>query len=285
MIFKLREVPVSLGSTEITLRPFGDVHKGSEGHHGRLWMKFLQTQERDKHSYCIGVGDLVDADRPSMRQRKLLSLVDRPEAWTHEDRKDFAFLDKHVVPDYMRIRERCLGLLDGDHFVVFSNGMTSTQYICRKTGIPYLGERMAYVGLSFRTESQVTQVCRYTILARHGRGAGNTAGGDVTGLQRQNAQWLADLYLGGHTHRENAHPVPLLGPNTLFDDLKEKTVWYVRCGSFLRGFMANKQLYPEQEEYGPLCTGWVEIRLTIARLHTHNRVLRVTNSRVTQVVS
>lgn len=273
-----RKVLVGMGRTDITIRHFTDVHDGHEGFHSRLFDKFIRIQERDPNSYCIGTGDLIDADRPSLRDRKAIMYAEaeRKDALSHEDVKDQDWLDKYVIPKYKRLAPRCLGLLDGDHYKIFRNGTTSTQYICQRAKIPYLGERMAFVGLVFAAKTN--SMCRYVILARHGTGGGGSNGADLARLERQNYGFLADLYLGGHTHRQNCTPQILLYPNKTFDRVNSKVVWHVRGGSFLRGFMPNMQTYAERSEYGPLVTGWVEVHIALSRVVSNNNVLRVTNS-------
>ena len=176
MILKKHEIPVNYGPTDIVIRHITDVHMDSDGFYGSLFENFVRKQAADKHSYWICTGDLLDSDRPSMRDRKRQMFSDRPEAFNHEDMKSLAWIDKAILPKLERIKDRCLGILDGDHFIIFSNGMTSTQYICNRLKIPYLGERIAYVGVHFTVPGNSAQRCLYTILARHGKGSGVTSG-------------------------------------------------------------------------------------------------------------
>ena len=274
------DIPIS-GRTDFTIRHITDIHLGSEGHHKELFNRFLKLQENDKNAWWICTGDMIDADRPSMRDRKRLMYSDRPDALTQADEESQDWLDIHIVPKLKRIKDRCLGILDGDHYRLYSNGDTSGKYLCRKIGLPYLGERMAYVRIRFLCKNR-GDFTTYTILARHGRGASSSPGGDVAALQKQNQQFIADLYLGGHTHKEHCVPVPLVYPNKEFTDLKQKVLWFVRGGSFLHGFVIGKQLYPEQEEYTPLCTGWAEIQLLLhrTRINNHNLVCEASSVRM-----
>ncbi len=257
------EIPVGFGRTDIIIRQFTDIHEGATGHDAKLFRRGLALQEQDRHSWCIFTGDLIDADRPTMRDRKahIYADEDRKEAWTQEDRRNFSWLDASIVPKYKRIAPRCLGILDGDHYLIFSNGMTSGQYICKRTGIPYLGERMAFVAISFVDPHR--KISRYTILARHGKGSGVTSGGSVNAMERQNHGFRANLYLGGHNHREHIHPLKIAEVNRIGTKINQHVVWYVRGGSFLDGYPCDgTKTYAEHEEYRPLCQGWAEIELT-----------------------
>ena len=272
MILSLRDVPID-GPTEFTLSSLGDIHQGAGGCHKTLLRRALKSIERDKNRFWICTGDMLDADRPSMRDRKLVMYAEREraEAFTQEDKRNLAWLDRDVLPMYAPVAKKCLGILDGDHYLVFSNGMSSGKYIARRLGIPYLGERMGYAGLRFRY-GKSTRL--YAICARHGKGASGSNGADVNALEKQNAQFIADLYLGGHTHKENCHPVPLLYPNKNFTEMSQKIIWYVRGGSFLRGYLPGKATYAELAEYGPLATGWAEVSMRVHRMNHDDGVLR-----------
>lgn len=191
---------------------------------------------------------------------------DRNDAFSQEDERNMAWLDAKIIPKFMKIKNSCLGILDGDHYLIFKNGTTSGQYICNKLGINYLGERMAYVGLILEAKmNNVIHHIKYVILARHGRGASRTNGADIMSLEKQNSGFIADLFLGGHSHKENCHPIPMLYPSKNFDFVKQKIIWFIRGGSFLRGYIPGKVTYPELAEYNPLCTGWAEITLRFGR--------------------
>ena len=160
---KIHRQDIEVGwHSEITIRHKTDTHHFSEGHHSRLFKKFVNIQSKDKDSWWVDGGDLLDADRPSLRDRKKIMYSDRKEAWTQDDKQSMALIDKEIIPLYLPIKDRCLGMIDGDHYAIYSNGMTSTEYIARKLGVPYLGERMAFIGLVFKNPGG--QKCRYTIL-------------------------------------------------------------------------------------------------------------------------
>lgn len=258
---------------------FTDVHEGAAGFDARLFEKFLKEQESNKSAFCIGTGDLIDEDRPSTRERRAAMYSDRSEAWTQEDRRSMAWLDRVVIPKYKRIASRCLGILDGDHFISMGGcKLTSGQYICNATGIPYLGTRMASVRLVFRCAER-KQSYSYDILARHGTGSASTQGGDVTALVKQNAQWIADLYLGGHTHKQNIINFPRMRVNKEGTAARVSNVWMIRGGSFLLGYPEGRETYPERKEYSPLCVGWASVTLAAVRGEKTNRNMVITASR------
>ena len=50
-------------------------------------------------------------------------------------------MDSFVIPKLNKIVKpaRTLGILDGDHYRIYNNGLTSVQYVCAKNKVPYLG--------------------------------------------------------------------------------------------------------------------------------------------------
>ena len=256
-----REILVGQGSTRITIRHFTDIHKGSEGHESKLWHKAIGVQERDPQSYCILTGDLTDRDRGSMRDRKAKIHAEegRKDAWIQQDKADMSWLKEFILPDLKRIAPRCLGYIDGDHFMRLSNGDTSGQWLCKQARIPYIGERAGFVVVRFFTTDGACY--SYPIFARHGVGGTASSGSSVNALERQNAlNYRAHLYLGGHNHREDLHPVKVEEPNRNGDKINRYVAWYMRGGSFVN------PAYAKKAEYNPQPTGWGEVELTVHRI-------------------
>ncbi len=281
----LRDVPITRKS-EFTIRGV-EPHFRSPGHYDAAWTEFRRTQEADKNSVWVSCGDLTDDDRPSTRERRKAMFADRTEAYTQEDKDYIKGLRQQMDIKIGRIADSCAGMVAGDHYRLFANGTNSVELICKWYGIPYLGERMGPVRLTFFRADEKKKGQRlsasgaslqYNMIVRHGRGGGTTNGADVNALERQNKEFDADLFMGGHTHKANAHPRAILRPNQAFNGWKERTIWYVRVGALLRGFMPGKELYPEKKEYGPLLVGWGECTLTIGRPVAANRNLEIMKS-------
>jgi hypothetical protein len=260
-----RSVKISQGNSVFRIRQISDTHQEADGFNEQLFKRFVDIQRRDKDSVWIHTGDVTDSDRPSTRQMKKIMFSDRKEAYSIEDKKNLDFLDRHIIPQYKNIAESCLGILDGDHYEVYSNGLTSGKYIAHKLRVPYLGERSSYVAINFHATDTLYGDLSYIIHARHGRSGGGTTGGSVNALVKGDVGYLADLHLGGHNHQEHCHPVRLEYVSQQ-GIIKHKIIWYVRGGSFLDGFPANgRKTYAYRKEYNPLPTGWGEVELTIGR--------------------
>lgn len=181
----------------------------------------------------------------------------RAEVLDEDDQNHMDEIDHHLLPDLARIKDKILGAVDGDHFRVFGN-RSSTQYIMEKLGIKsaYLGERSGWVRLVFEHYHCPVQ---FDIFVRHGKGSATTFGTDLNALVKQSVGFDADLYVGGHTHRQWFVKVPHLFCGKY--EIKQRFVGYARAGSLLKGFLYGESTYAEAAEYNPLSIGWPEIYL------------------------
>ena len=226
------------------------------------WKRLIKRIKDDPNARAVFVGDMLDGDRPSTRERRLMMGQGRAEVLNEDDLDHMDMLDNHFIPELKPIADKIIGMVDGDHFRVYENRKTSTQYIAEKLGIPhaYLGERMGWIRLTIvRKDTSM----HFTIFVRHGKGSSTTFGTDVNALVRQSCGFDADLYLAGHTHRQWFVKVPYLYPGR--SEIKQRFVGYARAGSLLRGFLYGTPTYPEIAEYNPLSIGWPEIQLFFTR--------------------
>lgn len=240
------------------------------------WKKLIKRVEKDEFCRVILVGDLIDADRPSSRERRMLMGLGRPEVLEEDDLNHMDELKTHLIPDLKRIKDKIIGAVDGDHFRVYANGMTSTKFIMDNLKIPgaYLGERMGWVRMCFK-RTKNSDFLNFDIFVRHGKGAASSFGMDVNALVRQSVGFDADLYVGGHTHRSWFVKVPNLYCGRF--DIKQRFVGYARAGSLLRGFLYGETTYAETCEYNPLSIGWPEIQLFINKSRANNCNLAITD--------
>lgn len=260
-----REVLPKGGAQKLTIIPL-EVHWSrrtrSNGFCASTFTKVLKRIEQDPLCRVVIVGDLTDADRPTSRERKLLMGLGRPEVLAEDDLNHMDELRTHLIPKLKPIESKIIGAVDGDHFRIFSTGMTSTKFIMTELGVPeaYLGERMGWVRLLVNKSGKGGSTCTFDIFVRHGKGQAGNFGTDVNALVRQNTGFDADLYIGGHTHRQWFVKIPYLYCGK--SHIRQRYVGYARAGSLLRGFLYGETTYPEVCEYSPLSIGWPEIFVT-----------------------
>jgi hypothetical protein len=163
------------------------------------------------------------------------------------------------------MRGKTLGMLEGNHFYRFQNGMTSTQYLCQKLNCKYLGAT-GFIRLRFKT-SIGNHKTKVDIFVHHGKGASRLVGGSLNTVQQMSECAEADIFLMGHDHKKS---IGMSSRLTLTDGrtglhLKEKKVLYARTGSFLKGYDEGKPSYVAKSLLNPTDLGTVKIELTPKR--------------------
>ena len=267
IVYPGADTPISV----IGIEAHWSLRKKSNGFCISTWRRFIRRVAKDPNCYVVIVGDWIDADRPTTRERKLLMGMGRPEVLDEEEMEHQFFLKHNLIEDLLPIKDRIIGAVDGDHFKVYSDGTTSTQFILKELGCPeaYLGQRMGWIRLVVNTAGRMRQGApngggiAYHIFVRHGKGAAATPGADVNALLNQSTQFDADLHMAGHTHKQWFFKVPHLYCGKY--DVKQRYVAYARAGSLLRGFIYGQPTYAELAEYKPLSIGWPEIQLWFTR--------------------
>lgn len=242
------------------LLPFGDVHDGNPNCHYELFREWCDWAKTKQNSIFIGMGDYMEwfseTERIGMHSLKL-----------HES-------SKKTLDDFAK--ERCakfaeqisfmsgkiIGLMEGNHFYPFENGMTSTQYICQLLNCKYLGAT-ALTRLCFKY-SKGNRAASLDVFSHHGKGAARLVGGSLNTVQQMAECAEADIYLMGHDHKKS---VGMSSKLKLTDGrtgthLRERKLVYARTGSFLKGYEENQPSYVCKALLNPCDLGTVKIELT-----------------------
>jgi hypothetical protein len=172
------------------------------------------------------------------------------------------------VTDIGFMRGRLIGLLEGNHYAEFQNGMTSTQHLCGLLGCKYLGVS-AFIRLSL---ASVHKSRSLDIWAHHGRGAARLIGGSLNRVQQMGEQAEADIYLMAHDHKKSAgttSKLQLAGIGKNVDVVHRKQL-YIRCGSFLRGYVDGQASYIADMCLNPTDLGVVTIEMTLQNVGHHD---------------
>ena len=256
MIIKDYDFHVDKSGNLMNLYCVGDIHMGSEAFLERSFDRLCDIAKKDKNAYFIFTGDITDDDRPSTRLMRRSMFNDRPEALKQEDLQHLAWMDSYVMPRLNKLirKDRCLGLLDGDHYRQYATGMTSVQYLCTRHKLPYLGSGQAILRLHFAYRG--SSVSTVKIHAHHGKGSGVTEEADIRELQRISHQYEGmHLYVRGHSHK------PKFVPFTRYVDsmerppqIKVREGFLVNAGSFRQGVIMNDVDYAEMNLYAPTST-------------------------------
>lgn len=242
------------------LLPFGDVHYKNPQHHDELWADWCEWAKKKPRSMFIGMGDYMewfsDSERRGVRS---INLHESSEKMMDDFAKETC---DEFYSQISFMKGRVLGLLEGNHFYQFQNGMTSTQYLCQKLGCKYLGAS-GFVRIRF-CHTKSNDKMKIDVFVHHGKGASRLVGGSLNTVQQMAECAEADIYLMGHDHKKS---IGMSSRLVLTDgrtgiNLKEKKVLYARTGSFLKGYEPDKPSYVTKSLLNPSDLGTVKIELT-----------------------
>lgn len=260
-------IPFSRYGEEIKLIPFGDIHRSAPLCHEEKWKEFLVVAKKEKNAYFLGMGDYDDLMSASERSAAVRSEYHESTIQTLEGL--YKRTTDKLVSEISFMRGRLIGLLEGNHFMQFQNGTTSTQRMCDALECRYLGVS-AFIRLSFKCPTRGgTQA--FDVWAHHGKGASRLVGGSFNRVQQMAEAAEADLYLMGHDHKRGALPLNRLRLNGSGASLSlsNRKVYLGRTGSFLRGYVPGERSYVADGMMNPCDLGVVVYTLTPRRIKTN----------------
>lgn len=254
------QIPVEQSGDVHYILPFGDVHRSAPLCHVEKWHEFLSWAKTKKNSLFLGMGDYDDLMSAGER-----SILDRAEL--HDSSKDtiesmYKFHTEKLAKEMEFMKGKLIGLVEGNHFAVLKNGMTTTQYLCQLLDCKYLGAsafvRVAFVYRDTRESKSID------IWAHHGKGAARLIGGSLNRVQQMAEAANADVYCMGHDHKKSAGTCSKLflsgqGKNMR---LRHKKQLFIRTGSFLKGYEPGQVSYVVDCAMNPTDLGVVKIEIT-----------------------
>jgi hypothetical protein len=266
-IFEIYSYPIRYAKSNepIYLIPFGDVHRSSPLCHVEKWKEFLDWAKKKPRSYFLGMGDYDDL--LSASERKILDNDDIHESTRETLEQFYRSKTEKLAKELEFMRGRLVGLLEGNHFVTFDDGTTSTQYLCKLLGCKYLG-CTAFVRMWFSSTSKRLDTHGIDLWAYHGKGAARLVGGSLNTVQQMCEQAEADIYLMGHDHKKSTATITRLKLNRGSAGnvrLSHRKCLLARTGSFLKGYVPGKRSYVVDKNLNPTDLGVVKIELTPKR--------------------
>jgi hypothetical protein len=174
---------------------------------------------------------------------------DRAEAYTLEDLKEQNYLKNNIFPHLRFLKVGiCLGLLDGDHYREFKNGLTSTFFIAQSFKVPYLGNGQALLFLVFENKKTSNIL---SIHVHHGKkGIAQYAGSDLMKFEHISDTWEnVDILIRGHSHQVQCKPIGKHVADKRNLTFSNKEVWLMNSGSARNSFVENETDYAEVALY------------------------------------
>ena len=258
------QIPFRHFEEPIYLNPFGDIHRSSPLCHEEKWKEYLDWARGKQRSYFVGMGDYDDL--LSASERRILENSDLHES-TQETLENFYRSKTELLAKELGfMRGRLIGMLEGNHFVRFEDGTTSTQYLCQLLRCKYLGVS-AFVRLEFRQKTKHALRLSLDLWLHHGMGAARLIGGSLNRVEQMAEQAEADIYLMGHDHKKSVgtlNRLVLNGGNGSLRLTHRKCI-IGRTGSFLRGYVPGTRSYVATRNLRPTDLGVIKIEATPRR--------------------
>ena len=224
----LLQIDLMIRGRELLLEPLGDVHIGSRFVDYEHLRERIEAIRSDENRYWIGMGDYIESIGPYRRGRV--------------DKRWMEWLNKHGITTPLQqfdeffklvepIRDKCLGLLFGNHDVT-NLDLMDLELLCREKGYRFLGT-MAMIKLN------INNVRSDIIWACHGSYNGMRTGGAINRLEDLSRKYYAHVYLHAHSHIKNAATGERIEATFNPPRLIKRKLVYVLTGCFVKQHEVN----------------------------------------------
>lgn len=303
---KLNNVIFPVGSvkTVIKTRMIGDVHRDAEGFDRLRWLRFLRIQKENPKDFWAHFGDHLDSDSATTGAKRDNIYSKRPDDRLRDDAHFLNYLDREIIPELEPIAKQCVGMWTGNHerWLYFTRNVedggklltreklkqkdpqthepvvpldlvlkiNSTQYICARLGIPYMGDGEGIIKMTGKCSGHVAE---FNIHGRHSAGCSTTLAGDFNNLTRHVADNRCEVFVGGHTHQHYFMPLPPRAEYNCFGGkmhVREVPRCAIRCGTFLQA-----PEYAGRRDYRKIKPAWVTLETYFYRGSRTNRNLEI----------
>lgn len=222
------------------------------------------------NSRVLLLGDQFEGTRTSYRAFLKSYAKDKNSKQTFDALME-AQVDE-LVQELEPIKDRIIGVIQGNHYYEFYGDMTSDQLLCQKLQVPFLGVE-AGIRLECRDKTGKSRATLRLAAHHHGGSSGGkTFGGDINALHKFEQVWDADILCLGHTHKTltfmtGQKTIPKQGDVT--EGLRKRV--FLRCGCMRDSSVelpdANLPYNPDYakaESYPPIPLTWPELKVDIS---------------------
>jgi hypothetical protein len=264
------DVEVEIGKP-FKLIPFGDIHRDSDMFADAHWNQFLTYAKKQNNALFLGMGDYTDG--VSTSERIVLSDHNLHDTTKTKLKDVYKGVAKTLVNELSFMRGRLIGMLGGNHYFDFGDGDTTDHVLAAALGTKFLGV-CSFIRLSLKFKGRTRQRQCLDIFAHHGKGVGGLPGSTFNTLEKMSTTAIADFYLMGHDHKKGCIPsTPRLILTTSGNNpelnVREKTPWLGRTGSFLKAYENGRISYNVDAGRSPATLGWIEFEITPRRRCTN----------------
>jgi hypothetical protein len=253
--------------------PFGDIHRDSDMHADNHWNEFLSYAKAQKNALFLGMGDYTDG--VSTSERIVLNDQGLHDTTRTTLQNVYKGVTKTLVNELSFMRGRMIGMLGGNHYFQFNDGDTTDHILAAALNTKFLGV-CSFIRLSIRFKGKPDKRQSLDIFAHHGKGGGGSVGGTFNTIEKMTTTAVADFYLMGHDHKRGCIPsTPRLqltnGGSKGELNVKERTPWIGRTGSFLKAYENGRISYNVDAARSPASLGWIEFEITPYRCRKDKR--------------
>jgi len=255
-------IEVILPWERTTIYGVGDLQLGSAGcvpHYFEADM----IEARSDNALIVGLGDMIDFVRPTMR--KLFRVSEADEEAMKALGKEATLLEEQFL--LMVKGTRWLGMVEGHHYWDYGDRTTSDTKLASALSCPFLGDS-AIIRLTFKQPNSHRQVS-IDMFIWHGEGSG-TASSAFNKLAKSAAHWDADIFLMGHYSQlgtQKFHRTRMTkGPN---HSLQSRDITLGLIGGYQKGYVQDLEVggrwqgtYVEQRGLNPVALGCLRLYLT-----------------------
>lgn len=256
-------------SKPIYLIPVGDVHRDNDMCAEDKWIDYLDWMKDKANLYVLGMGDYLDF--MSTKERNKVKSANLHDSTLQQLDKMMLAWVMTLYHELSFLKGRIIGLIEGNHYGEFTNGMTTTQKLCELLECPYLGtSTYTRLIIEFTKRHRVP----VDVFAHHGKGASRMMGGSLNTVEHMAAYSDADIFLQGHDHKKSVAFINKLALNSGFGHIKlvSRKILIARTGGFLKGYEQNTPSYVARAALPPTDLGLVKIEINPRFFHGRRSV-------------
>jgi len=233
----------------LTIIPIGDVHYGNANVDLPKFLATIEYIRNKENCYAILMGDMCEAINMSDKRFDVESVA--PELKSRLS--DITFAQYENMRDMLApIKDKILCSIRGNHGdnlrVRYNTDFDA--WMCKELGIPMAGYS-AFLKLKFdRTQFHAETL---TFFLHHGIMSSRLTGAKVNAVERLAENFVADIYLNGHSHDLFCTAKVQLSAAGMH--IKERRQYFAHTGTFLKTYVEGNLSYAERALYPPLKTG------------------------------
>lgn len=249
---------------EVNIFFLGDIHEGNINHDAESLKKAVNIIKETPNSYCILMGNLIDAKLPSNKKHFDPTTISKD--YQVEDFEDLPRIQiKKIIKKLEPIKDKILAIVKGNHEFNVAKYHSYNVYmdLCERLE----AEPMDYVGiikLGFiidpgRDRANFTK----TIMVNHGDGGGGFREGYPTNKLHDVFRWSdCDINVMGHIHQLVADDKKHFTV-TQSDKLLMKRRFYGVSGCFLRTYVDGNRNYFEHKGRFDSDIGFLQCKIVL----------------------